>query len=174
MGAAALAGPAGSATGLVPVTETFGFTGGPQSFVVPAGVTSVTIDAFGGQGGSSASATTGTPGPSSPGGLGGEAQATVTVTPGETLQVNVGGQGADATVTSSQTAASGTPQSSAFNGGACGGIGTGGGASTDAAANSSAACGPSAPSTLTAPGITAVSQVVVGAARPTCARAAPR
>ena len=60
---------------------------GPESFTVPPGVTQVTLDAFGAQGG-------GHP-PFSYGGLGGEGQATIAVAPGQALQVNVGGAGGD-------------------------------------------------------------------------------
>ena len=60
---------------------------GPDNFTVPSGVTQVTLDAFGAQGG-------GAP-PFSAGGLGGEGLSTVAVTPGQTLQVNVGGTGGD-------------------------------------------------------------------------------
>ena len=62
---------------------TFTATGSAQTFVVPAGVTSVQIDASGAQGFS--------------GGLGGRATGSLVVTPGETLQINVGGAGVRAT-----------------------------------------------------------------------------
>jgi RHS repeat-associated protein len=61
----------------------FSYTGAAQSWTVPAGVTSVTVDASGAQGGNT-----------SYGGLGGHVQATLAVSPGEVLQVNVGGTGA--------------------------------------------------------------------------------
>lgn len=64
-------------------TQTFSYTGAQQSFVVPAGVTSVTIEAWGAQGWSG----------SNTGGLGGYATGQLDVTPGETLYVYVGGQG---------------------------------------------------------------------------------
>lgn len=60
-------------------TTTFNFTGAMQSFTVPVGVTSITVDAQGAQGGGN-------------GGLGGRAVATIPVTPGEVLQVWVGGR----------------------------------------------------------------------------------
>jgi hypothetical protein len=59
---------------------TFTYTGSVQTYVVPACVTAVTIDASGAQGG----------GPS--GGLGGRAQATIPVTSGSTLYIYVGGR----------------------------------------------------------------------------------
>jgi hypothetical protein len=58
---------------------TFNYTGSVQTYVVPACVTSITVDAQGAQGG----------GPN--GGLGGRAQATIPVTPGATLYIYVGG-----------------------------------------------------------------------------------
>lgn len=71
----ALSGGSGSSP------TTFSYTGGAQSYLVPAGVTSLQIEAWGAQGGTSN------------GGLGGYAKATITTTPGQTLQVNVGGAG---------------------------------------------------------------------------------
>src|SRR4051812_48522302 len=52
-----------------------------QNFAVPAGVSSITFDVFGAQGGS---------GGNSVGGKGGEATATIAVTPGESLALVVG------------------------------------------------------------------------------------
>jgi len=66
---------------------------GTHTWNVPAGVSAVTLDVFGGSGGSSSALTGGTPGP---GGLGGEATGTIAVQPGEVLQVNVGCAGSDA------------------------------------------------------------------------------
>lgn len=60
-------------------TATFNFTGAQQSFTVPSGVTTITVDAQGAQGGAN-------------GGLGGRAVATIPVTPGEVLEVWVGGR----------------------------------------------------------------------------------
>src|SRR5215471_5843648 len=45
-------GPAGAA----PQTQAFSFTGAPQSFVVPANVCQLAVDAFGAQGGAQNSA----------------------------------------------------------------------------------------------------------------------
>ncbi|MBK7131180.1 MAG: CUB domain-containing protein [Crocinitomicaceae bacterium] len=59
---------------------TFNYTGGVQSYTVPAGVTSLTVVVEGAQGGG-------------PGGLGATVTGTITVTPGQTLQIVVGGQG---------------------------------------------------------------------------------
>jgi hypothetical protein len=91
-------------------SQQFNFTGGPQSFVVPAGVHLLAIDAVGGSGASAP--------PSNPG-LGGRVQATVLVTPGETLTIRVGGNG-------------GPGDPGGFNGGAAGGAGAfGGGGASD-------------------------------------------
>lgn len=62
-----------------PGSQTFNFTGAVQTFTVPPCVTSITVDAYGAQGGGSG------------GGPGGRAQATIPVTPGETLNIYVGG-----------------------------------------------------------------------------------
>ena len=67
-------------------SQTFNFTGAPQTYTVPANVTSITVDVQGAQGGGSLPS----PG-SNPGGLGGRVQTTVSVTPGEVLAVYVGG-----------------------------------------------------------------------------------
>jgi N-acetylneuraminic acid mutarotase len=62
---------------------------GPNSYVVPAGITSLTFKSWGGGGGGGAGAnsTGGT------GGGGGYVQSTISVTPGETLTIYVGGGG---------------------------------------------------------------------------------
>ena len=85
----------------------FSYTGGMQTFTVPAGITGVTIEAWGAQGGSGNAA----------GGLGGYASGYIAVTPGQDLYIFVGGQNGN-------------------NGGGAGGLsqdgsygGTGGGAS---------------------------------------------
>lgn len=88
-----------------PTPVVFSFTGAMQTWIVPADVTSITVDARGAQGGD---------GPGGPtGGLGGQVIATLTVTAGQTLNVFVGGKG-------------GLPQGG-FNGGGNGGHGTNGG-----------------------------------------------
>src|SRR3974390_2363755 len=91
-GIVAGAGPFVTPAGAAPPSCTGGkskitctFSSGRTEWLVPAGVTRVKIVAFGAEGG---------PGETgSPGGLGGEAKATIVVQGGETLQVNVGGQG---------------------------------------------------------------------------------
>lgn len=64
--------------------QVFTFTGAQQSFTVPAGVTSITVDAYGAQGGSNS--------PSTNINFGGYVQATLAVTPGSVIYVNVGEQ----------------------------------------------------------------------------------
>ena len=66
-------------------SQTFNFTGAEQTFMVPTGVTRLTITASGASGGADSFS-----GPSAPGGV---VTATVHVTPGESLAVFVGGQG---------------------------------------------------------------------------------
>jgi hypothetical protein len=69
-------------SGPVLITTTFGYDGAPHDWVVPSGVTRVTIVASG----------AGTYGRAN-GGLGGKISAVVSVTPGEKLRVRVGGSG---------------------------------------------------------------------------------
>lgn len=107
----------------VPVT--FSFTGASQTYVVPAGVTSVLIQARGGAGGTGGGLA------GTAGGLGGYAEGVLAVTPGETLTIFVGGAGAD--------------DVGGFNGGANGGAGAvvgrggGGGGASDVRKGGSAA-----------------------------------
>jgi hypothetical protein len=68
-------------------TTTFNFTGAPDVYVVPAGVTSVIISANGAQGGATPT--------SSPAGLGAIMTGTFAVTPGSSLNILVGEQGDD-------------------------------------------------------------------------------
>src|SRR6185437_4686491 len=63
-------------------SKTFAFTGGPQIFNVPSGVTHVTITAFGA---------------GSKGARGGRVKATIPVLPGEPLTIFVGGEAAGST-----------------------------------------------------------------------------
>ena len=75
-----------------PSSQTFNFTGDVQTFTVPAGVSSITVDAYGAQGGTSYGYYNSAY-PTSVGGLGGRATTTVSVTPGATLYMYVGGAG---------------------------------------------------------------------------------
>ena len=65
-------------------THTFNYTGAVQTFVVPEGVRSIDVDAYGGKGGW---------GNYKAGGNGGRVEATLNVRPGQTLNIYVGGQG---------------------------------------------------------------------------------
>jgi Glycine rich protein len=93
-------------------TQVFAFTGGEQTFTVPPGVYDVNVLAVGGAGGTSGAA----------GGPGGQVNGDIAVTPGETLYVEVGGNGLGTGV-------------GGFNGGASGGSGGtsggGGGGASD-------------------------------------------
>ena len=108
------------------ITQSFGYTGTANvSWIVPNGVTSITVDLAGGQGGTGG----GTSGLLNPGGLGGRMQATLAVTAGQQLYINVGGAGGNE---SGSSAGAG-----GFNGGGAGGfdnttyIGGGGGGGSD-------------------------------------------
>ena len=65
-------------------SQTFDYTGAPQNFVVPDGVTQLDVQAWGARGGN---------GLMGEGGLGGFIRTTLAVTPFETLHVYVGGRG---------------------------------------------------------------------------------
>ena len=110
--------------------QTFAYTGSQQTFTVPACVTSITVDAYGAQGGISAYSGTSVPG------NGGRVQATLAVNPGDVLYLYVGGKGGDQPISNA----------GGFNGGGTGGAkgntgsypyGGGGGGATDIRINSS-------------------------------------
>lgn len=88
---------------------TFAFTGSPQTYMVPAGVTRLRVTAQGGSGGNYNGQT--------PFGLAALVTATVPVTPGETLTIVVGGQGGRNAATNP----------GGYNGGGQGGGNAGGG-----------------------------------------------
>lgn len=92
-------------------SQTFSYTGAQQTWVVPAGITSITVDAMGGAGG------LGTSGQAI--GKGGRVQTTVTVTPGETLYIYVGGVGGN-TGTAGYNGG-GTGRNESYDGGGGGG-----------------------------------------------------
>ncbi|MBK7589395.1 MAG: LamG domain-containing protein [Bacteroidetes bacterium] len=103
-------------------TQTFSFTGGMQTFIVPPGVTSVTILAKGAQGANGANG--GGNGFGGTGGLGSSAEGILNVTPGDVLNIFVGGQASGGT--------------GGFNGGGNGGnlLAGGGGGASDVRLNS--------------------------------------
>ncbi|HTR72330.1 MAG TPA: glycine-rich protein, partial [Solirubrobacteraceae bacterium] len=93
------------------ITDSYAYTGVEQTFDVPAGIFQIHVLAIGANGGNG----------DEQGGTGAQASATVSVTPGQTLYVEVGGNG--------QTKGAGQ---GGFNGGGSGGgegSGGGGGAS---------------------------------------------
>ncbi|NOQ73025.1 MAG: T9SS type A sorting domain-containing protein [Crocinitomix sp.] len=78
---------------------TFDYTGGEQTFVVPAGVTEIQFDVLGAEGGDIEGTTIGWGGTSDifvDAGNGGQVTGLLTVTPGETLYLYVGGEGSEA------------------------------------------------------------------------------
>ena len=102
---------------------TFTYTGGPQTYTVPAGVFSLGVDAAGAQGGVSHGYI---------GGPGARAQATLAVTPGETLTLYVGGAGSPAPYTSGGPSAGGAGYNGGGNGTySSGSSGGGGGGASD-------------------------------------------
>jgi len=75
---------------------TYDYTGGLQTFTVPAGITSLDVEVIGAQGGNAVGDAVGwTNGPVNiDGALGGRVTCTIVVSPGEVLNIYVGGQGA--------------------------------------------------------------------------------
>ena len=90
---------------VAPGSQTFNFTGSQQSWTVPIGVTSINFTIAGAKGGNGNSGLAGGNGATMTGAL--------AVTPGQTIFINVGGQG--------------TVNAGGFNGGGNGGSGAGGG-----------------------------------------------
>lgn len=90
-------------------SQTFSFTGSTQTFVVPSGVTTLTVETWGAQGGANWVNNTN---------FGGYSKGTFTVTPGQVLEVRAGGQP--------------TSTAGGYNGGGTGdGAGKGGGGASD-------------------------------------------
>ena len=82
--------PKSQATTSIPTRSVFTYTGSSQTLVVPAGVTQISIKAWGAGGGGGYLLT------SYSGGAGGYARGTLSVTPGQELFIIVGGGGAGA------------------------------------------------------------------------------
>jgi hypothetical protein len=95
-------------------TVTFTYTGAGQTFVVPAGVTQIVVEAWGAQGGTGEAVAPDLVAVSEAPGLGGYARSVLAVTPSEEVYVFVGGRGGHGNATG------GTPSASGFNGGAHG------------------------------------------------------
>src|SRR4051794_21900765 len=96
-------------------TDSFGYTGGEQTFTVPEGVSSVHVVAIGGSGGA---------GEFGSGGQGARVTGDVPVTPGEVLYVEVGGNGHESFLLSGDGAGGvnrGGPSGSTFPGAGGGG-----------------------------------------------------
>jgi glycine rich protein/type IX secretion system substrate protein/PKD domain-containing protein len=106
-------------TGLGPVSANYSFTGGAQTFTVPAGITSIMFDAAGGNGGSDN--VSGTPNP----GLGGRMQGTLNVAPGTLLNIYVGGKGFDGSPFGAAGGFNGGGSATNYPGVGCGGAGGG-------------------------------------------------
>ncbi|MER6301049.1 Ig-like domain-containing protein [Kitasatospora sp. NPDC001539] len=129
--AAAPASPCGSGGVLTVSAPSCTYTAtGTDTFTVPDGVTAVSIDLFGAEGGSAAGyVSPNPPNAGAPGGLGGESRATFAVTPGQTLQLTLGAAGVPGTSRHGEFARPGGYGHGTGGGGAHGGGGSGGGAS---------------------------------------------
>ena len=113
-------------------SQTFSYTGSQQTFTVPSGVTSITIEMWGAQGGSGGYYSNSSY--CSTGGKGGYSTGNLSVTPGSSVYVYVGGQGEG--FATCNTKMQSLPQNSGgWNGGgnSYGGTypGTGGGGASD-------------------------------------------
>jgi hypothetical protein len=111
LASAVLAAPAGMEAAGLPAAQTFNYTGGEQSYVVPGGVTEVQVFAVGANGGPTFQ------NPVRGEGLGATVSADLPVSGGQTLYVEVGGNG--------------TYSAGGFNGGAPGSLRAGGGGASD-------------------------------------------
>ncbi len=80
-----------------PITDTFSYTAGTQTFNVPGGVSNVTFDVMGARGGRDNES-----GASNPG-MGGRMQGNLAVSAGDVLTLTVGGHGGDPTGTNGAT-----------------------------------------------------------------------
>lgn len=100
-------------------TVTFNYTGSSQTWTVPDGITSLTVDAKGASGGAGFDNNV-----SFSGGFGGRTQTTIPVSPGDILTIIVGGQGQDF-VSSGQPDVPIPGVAGGYNGGGSGGSGPG-------------------------------------------------
>jgi len=156
----AYSAPAVSTTTVFSKSTTFDYTGAPQAYTVPLGVTWLQVDAYGAKGGTAANLATG--------GLGGRAQATIPVTPGETLFIYPGRAGGD--VTGWNAVVSGNTYDAGWNGGGAGHASAnagGGGGATDirrgiSVTNKALTSNAVTLTTSTAHGFAVNSQVIVG------------
>ncbi|WP_330334484.1 Ig-like domain-containing protein [Streptomyces sp. NBC_00536] len=125
--AAGPCGPAGAFT-TSPPTCTYA-TAGTDVFTVPAGVSALTVDLYGAEGGSAAGyVSPNPPNDGAPGGLGGRTHATLAVIPGQSIQITRGAVGSSGTSRHGEYARPGGFGHGSGGGGAHGGGGSGGGA----------------------------------------------
>ncbi len=104
------------------IEKTFNYTGAPEQWTVPAGVTSIDVEAYGAEAGLS-TGSAGTPG------KGGKLTAKLTVSPGDILNIYVGGKGGNGSPGVGGTAGwNGGAPGESYSGGRGGG---GGGGATD-------------------------------------------
>jgi hypothetical protein len=75
-------------------SQTFSYAGAQQTFTVPSGVNSISVDAYGAEGGKGQRGYSLSEYP----GKGGRVQVTISTTPGEVLYIYIGGVGSDATI----------------------------------------------------------------------------
>ncbi|MGH3798342.1 MAG: glycine-rich protein [Pseudonocardiaceae bacterium] len=124
--AAAVCGTGGTFTTSPP---TCSYTNaGTDTFTVPDGVTGVSFDLFGAEGGSAPGfVEPAPPNDGAPGGLGGETRGTLAVTPGQTLQITAGAAGINGSSTHGVFAQPGGFGHGSGGFGAHGGGGSGGG-----------------------------------------------
>ncbi|MGW6709257.1 Ig-like domain-containing protein [Streptomyces sp. NPDC054956] len=102
---------------------------GTDVFTVPAGVSALTVDLYGAEGGSAAGfVSPNPPNEGAPGGLGGHTRATLAVTPGQAVQITRGAVGSSGTSRHGEYARPGGFGHGTGGGGAHGGGGSGGGA----------------------------------------------
>ena len=144
----------GGTTGVGSSSQSF-TTSGATNYTVPAGVTQLTVKAWGGGGGGGGRGPSGAAAAASGGG-GGYSQATITVTPGETLTIYVGGGGGGGAGSTAYAGAGGgggggskvsrssTPLLIAGGGGGGGGADTGGGGRGGAGGGTSGVAGSAA------------------------------
>jgi len=119
-----------TATTTIAISLTFSYTGAVQTWVVPSGVSSIVIKAYGAQGGKGYGNSGTYIGQT--GGLGGYATGTLNVTTGQTLYIYVGGAGADgAGSVISAGGFNGGGNGSASNGNISAYSGAGGGGASD-------------------------------------------
>ena len=115
LGIGAVAGLLAGASPAVAATKTFLYTGSEQTFSVPAGDSSIQVALVGGRGGNGSAGGVGS--------FGASVQTPLTVTPGETLYIEVAGNGGSS---------SGSGGAGGFNGGGDGDLdGGGGGGASD-------------------------------------------